>query len=93
MGKYHDTEHLVGAFGWAGRDTSGVLSPFNFSRRFLRRKSVGRKNWSCGVETGADPERSSSGGARVGRVLKQVTGTPGQSPLDNRRRTGLIEIK
>ncbi|EYU24158.1 hypothetical protein MIMGU_mgv1a025660mg [Erythranthe guttata] len=34
MGKYHDTEHPVGAFGWAGRDTSGVLSPFNFSRRF-----------------------------------------------------------
>lgn len=23
------------AFGWAARDTSGVLSPFNFFRRFL----------------------------------------------------------
>lgn len=24
----------VEAFGWAARDTSGVLSPFNFSRRY-----------------------------------------------------------
>jgi len=23
------------AFGWAARDPSGVLSPFNFSRRFI----------------------------------------------------------
>ncbi|KAL7101341.1 hypothetical protein ACP275_08G048400 [Erythranthe tilingii] len=25
--------HEIGAFGWAARDTSGVLSPFNFSTR------------------------------------------------------------
>ncbi|EYU19438.1 hypothetical protein MIMGU_mgv1a016976mg [Erythranthe guttata] len=33
MAKNHETEHPVGAFGWAARDTSGVLSPFNFSTR------------------------------------------------------------
>jgi len=27
-------EHPNKAFGWAARDPSGVLSPFNFSRRF-----------------------------------------------------------
>ncbi|PRQ48413.1 putative cinnamyl-alcohol dehydrogenase [Rosa chinensis] len=28
-----ETEHPVKAFGWAARDSSGHLSPFNFSRR------------------------------------------------------------
>lgn len=30
-----ETEHPHKAFGWAARDSSGVLAPFNFSRRFL----------------------------------------------------------
>jgi len=27
-------EHARKAIGWAARDTSGVLSPFNFTRRY-----------------------------------------------------------
>jgi cinnamyl-alcohol dehydrogenase len=27
-------EHTKKAFGWAARDPTGVLSPFNFFRRF-----------------------------------------------------------
>lgn len=27
-------EHTRKAIGWAARDTSGVLSPFNFTRRY-----------------------------------------------------------
>jgi len=30
-----ETEHPKKAFGWAARDTSGVLSPFKFSRRYV----------------------------------------------------------
>ncbi|CAK9175607.1 unnamed protein product [Ilex paraguariensis] len=33
MAKSAETEQPVKATGWAARDTSGVLSPFNFSRR------------------------------------------------------------
>ncbi|KAA8531465.1 hypothetical protein F0562_006182 [Nyssa sinensis] len=33
MAKSPEQEHPVKAFGWAARDPSGVLSPFNFSRR------------------------------------------------------------
>ncbi|KAL3527499.1 hypothetical protein ACH5RR_012155 [Cinchona calisaya] len=33
MAKSFEEEHPVKAFGWAARDTSGVLSPFYFSRR------------------------------------------------------------
>ncbi|KAF3637482.1 putative mannitol dehydrogenase [Capsicum baccatum] len=33
MEKSHENEHPIKAFGWAARDTSGVLSPLNFSRR------------------------------------------------------------
>nr|ANQ45226.1 putative ADH [Catharanthus roseus] len=33
MEKAPEEQHPVKAFGWAARDTSGVLSPFNFSRR------------------------------------------------------------
>jgi len=29
-----EVEHPRKAFGWAARDPSGLLSPFNFSRRF-----------------------------------------------------------
>ena len=32
--KSHKEGHPTKAFGWAARDQSGVLSPFNFSRRF-----------------------------------------------------------
>ncbi|CAL5403148.1 unnamed protein product [Camellia sinensis] len=33
MGKSAGEEHAVKAFGWAARDQSSLLSPFNFSRR------------------------------------------------------------
>ena len=33
MAKSPEVEHPNKAFGWAARDTSGLLSPFNFSRR------------------------------------------------------------
>ncbi|KAK1353937.1 Sinapyl alcohol dehydrogenase [Heracleum sosnowskyi] len=33
MEKSAQTQHPVKAFGWAARDTSGLLSPFKFSRR------------------------------------------------------------
>ncbi|GFP78993.1 proteasome subunit alpha type-2-b [Phtheirospermum japonicum] len=32
MAKSYEIEHPVKACGWAARDTSGVFSPFNFSR-------------------------------------------------------------
>ena len=35
MAKSPENEHPKKAFGWAARDASGVLSPFNFSRRFV----------------------------------------------------------
>ena len=35
MAKSPAEEHPKKAFGWAARDTSGVLFPFNFSRRFV----------------------------------------------------------
>jgi cinnamyl-alcohol dehydrogenase len=34
MSKSPEEEHPVKAFGWAARDQSGHLSPFNFSRRW-----------------------------------------------------------
>lgn len=34
MVKAPEEEHPVKAFGWAARDTSGILSPFHFSRRY-----------------------------------------------------------
>nr|pir probable cinnamyl-alcohol dehydrogenase (EC 1.1.1.195) - tomato [Solanum lycopersicum] len=39
----------VEAFGWAARDTSGVLSPFNFSRRVTGEKDVQFKVMYCGL--------------------------------------------
>lgn len=44
-----ETEHSVKAFGWAARDTSGVLSPFNFSRRTTGDKDVRFKVMYCGI--------------------------------------------
>ncbi|XP_027359974.1 probable mannitol dehydrogenase isoform X2 [Abrus precatorius] len=37
------------AFGWAARDPSGVLSPFNFSRRETGEKDVAFKVLYCGM--------------------------------------------
>ncbi|XP_031108336.1 8-hydroxygeraniol dehydrogenase-like [Ipomoea triloba] len=45
----YETEHPVKAFGWAARDTSGVLSPFKFSRRETGEKDVQFKVLYCGV--------------------------------------------
>ncbi|GLT44177.1 hypothetical protein SLA2020_180910 [Shorea laevis] len=42
-------EHPRKAFGWAARDTSGVLSPFNFSRRAPGEKDVAFKVLYCGI--------------------------------------------
>ncbi|CAL5371631.1 unnamed protein product [Camellia sinensis] len=43
------TEHPVKAFGWAARDPSGVLSPFNFSRRATGDEDVRFKILYCGI--------------------------------------------
>ncbi|KEH27726.1 putative cinnamyl-alcohol dehydrogenase [Medicago truncatula] len=42
-------EHPKKAFGWAARDPSGVLSPFNFSRRETGEKDVAFKVMYCGI--------------------------------------------
>ncbi|XP_059307367.1 8-hydroxygeraniol dehydrogenase-like [Lycium ferocissimum] len=49
MEKSHENEHPVKAFGWAARDSSGVLSPFNFSRRVTGEKDVQFKVLYCGI--------------------------------------------
>lgn len=40
MEKSAETQHPVKAFGWAAQDTSGLLSPFKFSRRYIFRYSL-----------------------------------------------------
>lgn len=35
MAKSPEQEHPHKAFGWAATDTSGKISPFNFSRRYI----------------------------------------------------------
>ncbi|XP_027193204.1 probable mannitol dehydrogenase [Cicer arietinum] len=42
-------EHPHKAFGWAARDSSGFLSPFNFSRRETGEKDVAFKVLYCGI--------------------------------------------
>ncbi|KAL2503928.1 Cinnamyl alcohol dehydrogenase 7 [Abeliophyllum distichum] len=42
-------EHPVKAFGWAARDTTGILSPFNFSRRATGEHDVQFKILYCGI--------------------------------------------
>ncbi|KAI9125196.1 hypothetical protein K1719_003812 [Acacia pycnantha] len=42
-------EHPRKAFGWAARDPSDVLSPFNFSRRERGEKDVSFKVLFCGI--------------------------------------------
>ncbi|CAI0474272.1 unnamed protein product [Linum tenue] len=44
-----EQEHPVPAFGWAARDQSGVLSPFNFSRRETGETDVKFKVLYCGI--------------------------------------------
>lgn len=47
--KSHEEEHPVKAFGWAARDPSGHLSPFNFSRRETGETDVKFKVLYCGI--------------------------------------------
>ncbi|KAJ6692124.1 ALDEHYDE REDUCTASE [Salix purpurea] len=47
--KSHEEEHHNKAFGWAARDQSGVLSPFQFSRRVTGEKDVAFKVLFCGI--------------------------------------------
>ncbi|KAK9285617.1 hypothetical protein L1049_024813 [Liquidambar formosana] len=49
MAKSPEEEHPQKAFGWAARDTSGVLSPFNFSRRATGDTDVTLKVLYCGI--------------------------------------------
>ncbi|XP_058081255.1 probable mannitol dehydrogenase [Magnolia sinica] len=49
MSKSPEEEHPQKAFGWAARDTSGVLSPFKFSRRANGEDDVTLKVLYCGV--------------------------------------------
>ncbi|PIN00118.1 Alcohol dehydrogenase, class V [Handroanthus impetiginosus] len=44
-----EMEHPVKAVGWAARDTSGILSPFKFSRRATREHDVQFKIFYCGI--------------------------------------------
>jgi cinnamyl-alcohol dehydrogenase len=44
-----EEEHPVKAFGWAARDPSGILSPFNFSRRETGEEDVKVKVLYCGI--------------------------------------------
>ncbi|MED6124095.1 hypothetical protein PIB30_055854 [Stylosanthes scabra] len=44
-----ELEHPKKAFGWAARDPSGHLSPFNFSRRETGEKDVAFKVLYCGI--------------------------------------------
>ncbi|CAL0314131.1 unnamed protein product [Lupinus luteus] len=49
MAAQPEVEHPKKAFGWAARDTSGLLSPFNFSRRETGEKDVAFKVLFCGI--------------------------------------------
>ncbi|KAH7565978.1 hypothetical protein JRO89_XS08G0051600 [Xanthoceras sorbifolium] len=49
MAKSPEEEHPQKAFGWAARDNSGTLSPFNFSRRDTGEDDVTIKILYCGV--------------------------------------------
>ncbi|XP_012838477.1 PREDICTED: LOW QUALITY PROTEIN: 8-hydroxygeraniol dehydrogenase-like [Erythranthe guttata] len=49
MAKSPETEHPVVAYGWGARDTSGVFSPFKFSRRATGENDVQFKVLYCGV--------------------------------------------
>ncbi|CAI9111410.1 OLC1v1011632C1 [Oldenlandia corymbosa var. corymbosa] len=47
--KSPEEEHPVKAFGWAAVDSSGILSPFNFSRRETGEHDVKVKILFCGI--------------------------------------------
>ncbi|KAL5556612.1 hypothetical protein UlMin_038848 [Ulmus minor] len=49
MAKSPEQEHPKKAFGWAARDSSGLLSPFPFSRRETGEKDVTFKVLYCGI--------------------------------------------
>ncbi|KAK1404165.1 hypothetical protein POM88_003770 [Heracleum sosnowskyi] len=49
MANSSETQHPVKAFGWAARDTTGVLSPFKFSRRATGDDDVRFKVLYCGI--------------------------------------------
>ncbi|KAF6166763.1 hypothetical protein GIB67_005639 [Kingdonia uniflora] len=49
MSKSPEEEHPQKAFGWAARDKSGVLSPFNFSRRVNGDNDITIKVLYCGI--------------------------------------------
>ncbi|GLU20224.1 hypothetical protein SLE2022_364340 [Rubroshorea leprosula] len=49
MAKSPEEEHPVKAFGWAAKDASGHLSPFNFSRRATGEEDVRFKVLYCGI--------------------------------------------
>ncbi|MED6195827.1 8-hydroxygeraniol dehydrogenase, variant 4 [Stylosanthes scabra] len=49
MASQPETEHPNKAFGWAARDPSGLLSPFNFSRRATGEQDVTFKVMYCGI--------------------------------------------
>ncbi|KAJ4836195.1 hypothetical protein Tsubulata_013733 [Turnera subulata] len=49
MSKSPEEQHPVKAFGWAARDQSGHLSPFNFSRRTTGEEDVRFKVLYCGI--------------------------------------------
>ncbi|KAK9163432.1 hypothetical protein Syun_004334 [Stephania yunnanensis] len=49
MSKSPEEVHPKKAFGWAARDTSGVLSPFEFSRRKTGEEDVAFKVIYCGI--------------------------------------------
>ncbi|XP_038707639.1 probable mannitol dehydrogenase [Tripterygium wilfordii] len=49
MAKSPEEEHPQKAFGWAATDTSGVLSPFHFSRRENGDEDVTIKILYCGI--------------------------------------------
>uniref|UniRef100_K7LF00 Alcohol dehydrogenase-like N-terminal domain-containing protein n=1 Tax=Glycine max TaxID=3847 RepID=K7LF00_SOYBN len=49
MASQAEIEHPKKAFGWAARDPSGLLSPFNFSRSETGEKDVAFKVLYCGI--------------------------------------------
>ncbi|XP_052195510.1 probable mannitol dehydrogenase [Diospyros lotus] len=49
MAKSPEDQHPVKAFGWAARDSTGVLAPFKFSRRETGEKDVAFKVLFCGI--------------------------------------------
>ncbi|KAA0036359.1 hypothetical protein IC582_018295 [Cucumis melo] len=49
MGKSPAEQHPKKAFGWAASDTSGILSPFHFSRRETGENDVAFKVLYCGI--------------------------------------------